>query len=134
MKTTKTSVDHLVPVHPVLAKVLAEWRLHGWRARHGSKPTGNDLIVPTINGTQRDVRKTREDFVEDLDGLGLRRRRQYDARRTFTSLALDGGASKDIVKWITHPRPADVFDLYVTPSWKALCDAVQLHPGRAEGG
>jgi hypothetical protein len=40
------------------------------------------------------------------------------------SLALNGGASKDIVRWSTHPRPADVFDLYVTPSWEALCQAV----------
>lgn len=64
------------------------------------------------------------DFLEDLDRLGLRRRRQYDARRTFMSLTLNGGASKDIVRWITHPRPADVFDLYVTPSWEALCTAV----------
>lgn len=80
MKSTKTGVDHLVPVHPVLARFLAEWRLHGWRARHGRRPTENDLIVPTINGTNRDVRKTREDFIEDLDDLGLRHRRQYDAQ------------------------------------------------------
>lgn len=124
VKSTKTGVDHLVPVHPVLAKVLAEWKLRGWQARHGRKPKADDLMVPTINGTQRDVRKTREDFLEDLEELGLRKRRQYDARRTFTSLALDGGASKDIIRWVTHPRPGDVFDLYVTPSWTALCDAV----------
>ncbi len=41
------------------------------------------------------------------------------------SLALSGGAPKDLVPWITHPRPADVFDLYVTPSWDALCAAVE---------
>jgi integrase len=125
VKSTKTGVDHLVPVHPVLAKVMAEWKLHGWRARHGAKPTGNDLIVPNIDGRNRDVRRTLMDFHEDLQRLGLRKRRAYDARRTFMSLALNGGASKDIVRAITHPRPADVFDLYVTPSWEALCDAVK---------
>jgi integrase len=125
VKTTKTNVDHLVPVHPVLAKVLAEWKLHGWRARHGAKPTGNDLIVPNIEGHNRDVRRTLMDFYEDLETVGLRRRRQYDARRTFASLALNGGATKDAVRAITHPRPADVFDLYVTMSWDALCAAVK---------
>lgn len=125
VKSTKTSVDHLVPVHPTLAKILAEWKLLGWRERHGRTPKDEDLIVPTINLTNRDVRKALEDFLEDLKRLHLRKRRQYDARRTFMSLALSGGAPKDLVRWITHPRPADVFDLYVTPSWEALCAAVE---------
>ncbi len=125
VKSTKTRADHLVPVHPTLAKILAEWKLQGWRERHGRTPKDDDLIVPTINLTNRDVRKALEDFLEDLDRLHLRKRRQYDARRTFTSLALSGGAPKDLVRWITHPRPADVFDLYVTPSWDALCFAVE---------
>jgi hypothetical protein len=101
----------------------------------GRAPKADDLIIPTINGTHRDVRKALEDFHEDLERLGLRKRRHYDARRTFTSLALNGGASKDLVRWITHPWPADCFDLYVTPSWEALCGAVlaikaELREGR----
>jgi hypothetical protein len=113
-----------VPVHPVLAKVLAEWKLHGWPARHGRRPAASDLIVPNIEGRNRDGRRSLMDFLEDLDHLELRRRRQYDARRTFMSLALDDGASKDVIRWITHPRPTDVFDMYITVSWKALCEAV----------
>jgi hypothetical protein len=70
------------------------------------------------------VRKALEDFHEDLDRLGLRKRRHYDARRTFISLGLDAGASKDILQGITHPRPADAFDLYRTPGWAARCEAV----------
>jgi integrase len=131
---TKTGVDHLIPVHPVLAKVLADWKLNGWRARHGRQPKPNDLIAPTISGEQRDVRKALEDFLEDLDRLGLRHRRQYDSRRTFMSLAMDGGASKELVKAITHPRPGDVFDLYVTPSWEALCRTVTTINVEMEGG
>ncbi|MBK9518951.1 MAG: hypothetical protein IPO09_16695 [Anaeromyxobacter sp.] len=38
VKSTKTGVDHLVPVHPVLAKILAEWKLRGWPERHGRTP------------------------------------------------------------------------------------------------
>jgi integrase len=124
LKRTKTGVTHAVPVHPTLAKVLAEWKLTGWRTRMGRAPRPSDLIVPTINGGHRDVRKALEDFHEDLVRLGLRKRRHYDARRTFISLALDGGASKDLLMQITHPRPADAFDLYRTPSWDALCATV----------
>jgi len=134
VKSTKTGVDHLVPVHPVLARMLAEWKLRGWSERHGRTPLPADLIVPTINGTQRDVRKALEDFYEDLEKLGLRRRRQYDTRRTFASLAISAGASKDLVKMITHPRPAEVFDVYVTPTWKSLCDTVSAIPVVVKGG
>jgi len=88
-------------------------------------PRSDDLIIPTINGTHRDVRKALEDFHEDLERLGLRKRRHYDSRRTFISLGLDGGASKDILQSITHPRPVDAFDLYRTASWEAQCEAVR---------
>jgi len=124
VKETKTGATHEVPVHPTLAKVLAAWKLTGWRKRMSRAPRADDLIIPTINGTPRDVRKALEDFYEDSERLGLRRRRHYDSRRTFISLALDGGASKDILQSITHPRPADSFDLYRTPAWQARCEAV----------
>ncbi len=124
VKGTKTGVVHEVPVHPALAKVLGEWKLTGWRKRMGRASKADDLIVPTINGTHRDVRKALEDFHEDLIRIGLRRRRHYDSRRTFISLGLDGGASKDILESITHPRPKDAFDLYRTASWEARCEAV----------
>jgi integrase len=126
VKSTKTGVTHEVPVHPTLARVLATWKLTGWRARMKRPPAASDLIVPTINGTHRDVRKALEDFHEDLERLGLRKRRHYDARRTFISLGLDAGASKDLLQSITHPRPADAFDLYRTPGWAARCQAVAM--------
>jgi hypothetical protein len=87
-------------------------------------PNEGDLIIPNILGNHRDVRKALEDFHDDLKHLGLRKRRHYDARRTFISLGLDGGASKDLLQGITHPRPADAFDLYRTPAWAARCEAV----------
>lgn len=123
-KATKTGVTHEVPVHRTLAKVLAQWKLAGWTKWMGKPPSEGDLIIPNINGNHRDVRKALEDFHEDLGRLGLRKRRHYDARRTFISLGLDGGASKDLLQGITHPRPADAFDLYRTPAWAARCEAV----------
>ena len=124
VKETKTGAVHEVPVHPTLAKVLGAWKLTGWRGRMGRAPKADDLIIPTINGTHRDVRKALEDFHEDLERLGLRKRRHYDSRRTFISLGLDSGASKDILQSITHPRPKDAFDLYRSLAWLARCEAV----------
>lgn len=124
LKATKTKVTHEVPVHPTLAKVLAGWKLAGFRKWQKKPPKDDDLIIPNINGDHRDVRKALEDFHEDLGRLELRKRRHYDARRTFISLGLDGGASKDILQGITHPRPVDAFDLYRTPGWGARCEAV----------
>ncbi len=124
VKSTKTKAVFEVPVHPTLAKMLASWKLTGWEKRMGRAPTQDDLIIPTMNNTHRDVRKALEDFHEDLDRLGLRKRRHYDSRRTFISLALEGGASKDVLAAITHPRPKDAFDLYRTLAWLARCEAV----------
>jgi len=123
-KGTKTQVTHEVPVHPTLAKVLATWKLTGWKERMGRAPKPDDLIIPNINNQPRDVRKALEDFYEDLDRLGLRRRRHYDSRRTFISLGLAQLAHKDVLKKITHPKPSDAFDLYVTIPWEAKCEAV----------
>ncbi len=41
------------------------------------------LIIPTINGTHRDVRKALEDFHEDLGRLGLRRLRPAPASTRY---------------------------------------------------
>ena len=124
VKAIKTYAAHEVPIHPTLAKVLAKWKLEGWPKRMGRPPKASDLVVPTLNNTHRDVRKALEHFHEDLERLGLRTRRHYDSRRTFISLGLDAGASKDNLQAITHPRPADAFDLYRTPSWEGRCNAV----------
>lgn len=124
VKSTKTRAVFEVPVHPTLAKILASWKLTGWAKRMGRTPTQDDLIIPTINNTHRDVRKALEDFHGDLERLGLRKRRHYDSRRTFISLALEGGASKDVLTAITHPRPKDAFDLYRTLAWLVRCEAV----------
>jgi hypothetical protein len=106
---------------------LAPWKLTGWAKRMGRVPTQDDIIIPTINNTHRDVRKALEDLHEDLDRLGLRKRRHYDSRRTFirsSRSTLEAGASKDVLTAITHPRPKDAFDLYRALAWLARCEAV----------
>jgi hypothetical protein len=63
-------------------------------------------------------------FHEDLDRIGLRARRQHDARRTFISIARADGARADILRWATHGPTGDIVDDYTTLPWPALCEEV----------
>jgi integrase len=122
-KGVKTDRPRLVTMHPALAKVLASWRLSGWKRAHGRNPGPDDLVIPSPGGGHRTANVTLELFHDDLARLGLRKRRFHDARRTFISLCLGDGASKDMLRWVTH-APGDVFDGYTSPPWAALCEAV----------
>jgi hypothetical protein len=128
-KAPKASKVRAVPVHPVLAKLLREWKLSGWARWFGRAPLPDDLICPSRerrNGElwPRHVSRGNAAFHEDLDALGMRRRRQHDARRTFRSLCLSDGARRDLLQWATHGRPGDVGGLYETPEWRAVCEEV----------
>lgn len=122
--TTKTGATREVPVHPTLAAILARWRLGGWEREFGRAPTAEDLIVPGAAGGFMSSTSALKRLHEDLQLLGLRVRRQHDARRTFISLGIADGGRKDVLRWITH-TPADVMDLYTTLPWSALCGEVQ---------
>jgi integrase len=123
VKETKTERARQAPVHPTLAKVLATWKLSGWRRYFDRSPTPDDLIVPARSGGHRNVAWALSLFHEDLEAVGLRKRRHYDSRRTFISLGLGDGASKDLLRWVTH-TPGDVFDGYTSPPWHSLCAEV----------
>ena len=120
-KGLKTEVPRQVPVHPTLASVLAQWRLRGWEAMMGRKPTQDDLIVPSRLGRCRSVNHGLKKFLKDLKRLGLRKRRQHDLRRSFISLAIGDGARKDILRWITHGPSGDIMDQYTTLPWESRC-------------
>lgn len=42
-----------MPVHPTLARVLAEWKLSGFERFTGCPPRPEDLIVPSRLGKPR---------------------------------------------------------------------------------
>lgn len=128
-KSTKTRRPRLVPVHPTLARVLAAWKLSGFARFTGVAPTPGDLVVPSATGRNRNASFSYARWMDDLAALGLRDRRHYDTRRTFRSLAGNAGAPKDHVRWITH-TPGDQLDDYNSPSWDALCAAVEAVPVR----
>lgn len=123
-KEVKTKVPRAVPVHPALAALLAEWKLSGWKRMTGKDPAPADLIVPSRRGKNRSSNHMLKKFHKDLRKIGLRPRRQHDLRRTFISLCLGDGASKDILRWITHAPEGDVIDDYTTLVWNPLCREV----------
>lgn len=123
-RETKTETPRIVPVHPTLAAILAEWRLSGFGMYLGRSPRPEDWIVPSRRGRHRSVRHTLRRLHEDLERLGLRARRTHDLRRTMISLARADGARADVLSVVTHGPSGDIIDLYTSWPWAALCEAV----------
>ena len=107
---TKTATRRDMPVHPILAAILDAWRAGGWTTMMGRPPTVDDLIVPMTagrripHGKMRTKNDSYKRLQHDLDILGFRRRRGHDLRRTMISLAQDDGASREILRDVTHGR------------------------------
>lgn len=132
-KATKTGVTREIPIHPTLAKLLAEWKLSGWREWMGRDPKPGDLIIPS-QMLHRANRVRMEGFfssttsyewlTKDCALLGLRHRRQHDTRRTFISIGRADGANKDLLTWISHGAEGDQVGDYTTFPWETLCEEV----------
>ena len=135
-KTTKTDAVKHIPVHPVLAAMLAQWRLEGWPEMMGRAPGPDDLIVPLPPDAARRRRARHgephrsNDYSgtrwrdKDLPALGWRHRRHYDMRATFITLAIEDGADPDVIETrVTHTRKArNVFDGYNRGlHWERTC-------------
>lgn len=158
LKGTKTDVPRLVPVHPWLKQILDRWLAGGWAevaanpgvsVRTGFRPGSwatrgpvpallagppgpDDLLIPTRDATHRNASTTWKQLDDDLKKLGLRPRRQHDARRTMITLLLEDGAAPDILRHITHGKAAgNMMDLYSEIGWPAKCAEIaklQLRP------
>ena len=91
----------------------------------GRAPRADDLVIPSLSFTPRLASNADNDFAADLKLLGMRHRRGHDLRRTFVTLAQVDGASRDVLKVITHGvSEADIVDMYTSFPWPTLCDAV----------
>jgi integrase len=124
LERTKTQVPRRVPVHPTLARVLAEWKLSGWERTYGRAPSAQDLVVPSRNFTPKDKHEAPKQLRADLELLQLRPRRGHDLRRTFITLAQVDGARRDLLETISHGPRGDIISVYSTFPWPALCDEV----------
>ncbi len=124
VKGTKTENPREMPVHPTLARILADWKLGGFERSTGRRPSPDDLIVPSRRGAPRNANHMLRRFHEDLDRVGLRERRQHDTRRTFISIARADGARADVLRTMTHGATGDIVDSYTTLPWATLCEEV----------
>lgn len=122
---TKTEMPRAVPVHPVLARILHEWKRTGFEQLMGRQAGPDDLIVPSRRGRIRSRHQHRNKFLEDLQRLSLRPRRVHDTRRTFITIARVDGARRDVLEQITHAPKRSIMDLYTTLPWPTLCEAVR---------
>src|SRR5258708_4816377 len=127
-KGTKQERPRRVPVTPLLARILAQWKLSGWELAFGRRPNPEDLIIPSRKLTNRSANHMLKKFHQDLARLksdkqpeGLRLRRQHDARRTWLSMVLAAGANETHAKWIAHGPPPTVLADYTTMPWEPLC-------------
>ena len=113
LKSTKTGETRAVPLHPVLAKILAAWKLSHWERIYGRPPTDDDLVVPTRNLTSINVADANHAMKEDLAMLGLRvdagearDRGGHDLRSWYQTRCIEDGADS-----LHHPphdaRPAE---------------------------
>jgi integrase len=118
-KSTKDDVVRVIPVHPTLAAMLAEWKLGGWAAMMGRAPGPDDLIIP-LPPVAAERRRRRERDSEafrsttytgkcwskiDIPTLGFRYREPYACKSTFITLALDDGANPEIIEHrVTHTK------------------------------
>ncbi len=121
---TKTGKPRRVPVHPVLAKVLAGWKLGGWERLMGRPPTPDDLLCPRPDDTFLDDKTALQDLRVDLDTLGMRQREIHDMRSTFISLTQEDGVPENLLKWVTHGRPGTIVGGYTRNEWAMLCAEV----------
>ena len=133
---TKGKFAREVPIHPVLAGMLAVWTMSGWEKMVGRAPTPDDLLVPMPpqDALRRRGDVTRESLrtktyaykraKQDLADLGLRHRREHDLRRTMVTLMREAGARKEVLVTITHNPRRETIDMYTVFSWTAKCAEV----------
>jgi integrase len=126
VKGTKTGAVRAVPVHPTLAAVLATWR--------PAKADPDALLIPSREGVERSVSHGLKRFHQDCAKVGIRERRLHDLRRTFISLCRDDGASRDVLRWVTHAPPKEAFDTYTSFAWPTVCaEVARLRVGLKTG-
>ncbi len=127
LKTAKGDDDaaRQVPVHPELARILADWKLRGFAAAFGRLPRPEDFIVPDDRTMgPRTKNQALKGLYRDCDRVSIPRTGTHAGRRWFVSSARSYGAAKDVVNRITHNPRGEMIDEYTYYDWEALCEAV----------
>jgi integrase len=125
---TKEQTTIEVPIHPVLQRVLDDWRVAGWQQVMGREPEADDLVClrPTApHSRMRTPCYTGYYLTQQLEQLGLRHtgRRCHALRATFITQCEEVGMQPLIAQRFTHTPPrADARSGYARPSWAARCN------------
>lgn len=127
-KSTKSGEPRAVPVHPTLARILAEWKLSGWESVYGRAPTADDLVVPNLALGHLDGPTSGRRFPRHLRALGLRERAGqlrnrggHDLRAWGITRYQAAMAHRDILKLSSHGRGHGVIDGYTRIDWPEQC-------------
>ncbi len=131
IKSTKTEETRQVPAHPVLAKILTEWREKHWPRIYGRAPTLDDFVVPTRTGSCVSAKDANEAFKRDLAALKFRvdagksrDRGGHDLRSWYQTRCIEDGADSMLLRRTTHAAPKTVSGGYERFSWATLCREV----------
>lgn len=117
----------VIPVHPVLAELLTQWRDCAWAGWVGRLPRRTDYVIPSRGGALRTNHEIAKGFKADLKTLGLRSRRHAMTRPTCGVLLRAAGLDDetvnlvlgDIEAWKNWTEP---------PDFKRVCKAVLSIP------
>jgi integrase len=120
----KTGNPRQVPVHPVLAKILAEWKLDGFAKYYGHHPLPDDFIVPNKEGGCRTYNQVDKAMRRDCDRIGVPLKGTHACRRFFITYARADGAREDVIERVTHNAKGTMVDQYTYFGWEVLCEAV----------
>lgn len=135
-RPTKTGKPSVVPVHPHLRRLLEAWRPL-WESTFGRSPAPTDLVLPRLATRRtRDVGKPHTPMtatylmgrIVRVVGIRPEPKHFHALRASFVSAALEGGASPDIVRQLSHNEAAggrSAFARYDrSDKWPAMCAAV----------
>jgi integrase len=116
-KLTKTDVPRQVPVHPELAKILAEWKL-AWANFYGRPARDEDLVVPARAPGQRTL--DTPDYQAILDAEPGLTKAQLAARLGVSRAAVTQGCRRAPVKRV------DLEKAYRGEGWHRLQEDLAL--------
>jgi len=117
-----------IPIHPVLQRELAAWRLAGWARFVGRVPTPADFVTPRAHGgVHSDASLGAKAVHRHALELGIddSERDFHSFRRWMITTARAGGARDIYLERVTHNAAGAMLDRYTYAEWSELCAAIR---------
>lgn len=133
LKSKRGNRPRLVPIHRELWRLLARWKLTGYREAYGTSPQPGDLVAPRrraddfrelVGHTRRSLGSALVRWAPRV-GVELGERDFHSFRRAFVTWALEGQVERKEIRIVTHGDPReDILDVYRYARWATLCAVV----------